>query len=297
MNLLILFCCISQLSLPLHRGLSDTPTHWWLLFYRVEFLRFKSSYSKYRLVYGSSVQTLTACRAPWGPGLRKGDFKRTSVNEIGHSHYQGARSLTVFQFSLLHGGSKVADQVPLRALVPPLCWASPTLMVEPHGEEYVLGRDPFVNCLYCSLLWVRASHPLFWLCYWFWMVENVPESLEVQPAVLSFLLPPVYHTHYLLVIFSEERVLLCPLSWQFLYIIVLCIIAIDSQKSKWSLMVNSSAKWQEMALQPVEVMFILLPRFSTHNGRVVRGATGTQQHPGNAAFPCPVTVYKQSSLI
>lgn len=46
------------------------------------------------------------------------------------------------------------------------------------------------------------------------MVENVPESLEVQAAVLFFLLAPVYHTHFLLlVVFSEGRVhLLCPLS-------------------------------------------------------------------------------------
>lgn len=46
------------------------------------------------------------------------------------------------------------------------------------------------------------------------MVENIPENLEVQPTVFSFLLAPVYHTHsLLLVVVSEERVHVpCPLS-------------------------------------------------------------------------------------
>lgn len=80
---------------------------------------------------------------------------------------------------------------------------------------------------------VRASHPLFWLCYGFGMVANVPESLEVQPAVLSFLLAPVYHIHCVLVVFSEGgvHVFASLISQQSLHILVLYIIAVDSQKA------------------------------------------------------------------
>lgn len=55
-------------------------------------------------------------------------------------------------------------------------------------------ENPSLNVLCCSLPWVRASRPLSWLCSSFAMVENVPESLEVQPALLSFLLALAYHT-------------------------------------------------------------------------------------------------------
>lgn len=72
------------------------------------------------------------------------------------------------------------------------------------------------------------------------MAENVPESLEVQPAVLSFLLAPGYHIHSLLVVFSEGRVHgFCPLSRESLYITVLYVIAIDSQKAGWSFSLRS----------------------------------------------------------
>lgn len=36
-------------------------------------------------------------QGPWGSGLKEGDFKGTSVSELGHSHFQSARGLTAFQ--------------------------------------------------------------------------------------------------------------------------------------------------------------------------------------------------------
>lgn len=72
------------------------------------------------------------------------------------------------------------------------------------------------------------------------MVENVPESLEIQPAVLSSLLAPVYHIHSLLVVVSEGRVhVFCPFTRQSLYITVLYIIAVGSQKAGWSFSLSS----------------------------------------------------------
>lgn len=72
------------------------------------------------------------------------------------------------------------------------------------------------------------------------MVENIPESLEIQPAVLSSLLAPVYHIHSLLVVVSEGRVhVFCPLTRQSLYITVLYIIAVGSQKAGWSFSLSS----------------------------------------------------------
>lgn len=72
------------------------------------------------------------------------------------------------------------------------------------------------------------------------MVENVPESLEIQPAVLSSLLAPVYRIHSLLVVVSEGRVhVFFPLTRQSLYITVLYIIAVDSQKAGWSFSLSS----------------------------------------------------------
>lgn len=65
------------------------------------------------------------------------------LSEIGHSRYQVARSLTVFQFFLQHGESKVIDK--FKAVVSTLCHASPALMVDLHGVG-ALGRDFFVNC-------------------------------------------------------------------------------------------------------------------------------------------------------
>lgn len=79
-------------------------------------------------------------QGPLGVWLEE-DLKRTRVSEIGYNHYQGARSLTVSQFSLQHGDSKVADQAQLRAPVSTLCQANPELLGEPQGEEHIRKRS------------------------------------------------------------------------------------------------------------------------------------------------------------
>lgn len=178
-GLLVLPSFTSQFSLPLHRSSVTPPAYWRFLFYKVEFIRFKSSCSNCRWTYGSSVQTLTAFRAPWGSGLRKGVkgpvwVKRTQLLPRHHE----PDSVPVFPYST---GSR-RQQTKFDSgrycphhVVQALCWELSLTGRSIYWEEIFL-----IIVLYRSLLgWVRASCPPFWLCYWFCMVEVVPESLEV----------------------------------------------------------------------------------------------------------------------
>lgn len=178
-GLLILPSFTSQFSLPLHRNSVTPPASWRFLFYKVAFIRFKSSCSNCGWTYGSSVQTLTACRAPWGSGLRKGVkgpvwVKRTQLLP----RHQEPDSVPAFPYST---GSRRQQTrfdsglcCPHRA-VQALCWELSLTGRSTYWEEIFL-----IIVLYRSLLgWVRTSCPPFWLCYWFCMVEVVPESLEV----------------------------------------------------------------------------------------------------------------------
>lgn len=134
------------------------------------------------------------------------------------------------------------------------------------------------------------------------MVENVPESLEIQPAVLSSLLAPVYHIHSLLVVVSEGRLhVFCPLTRQSLYITVLYIIAVGSQKAGWSFSLSSlmSEVSSKVARNgsPASRGHVhpLITQILCSQCRVISGSAG--KHPGHTAFPGCVTVYKPISLV
>lgn len=178
-GLLILPSFTSQFSLPLHRSSVTPPVYWQFLFYKVEFIRFQSSCSNCGLTYGSSVQTLTAYRAPWGSGLREGVkgpvwVKRTQLLP----RLQEPDSVPASPHSVGSGRQQARFDSGLccpHCATQALRWELSLTGRSIYWEEIFL-----IVVLYRSLLgWVRASCPPFWLCCWFCMVEVVPESLEV----------------------------------------------------------------------------------------------------------------------
>lgn len=146
-------------------------------------------------------------QGPLGAWVEEGRLQRDQCE------WNSARSLTVFSSLCSMGNQRWQTKFDWGLWCPHYARQALHCWLSLRGRS-VLGRDPFV-VLYCSLPWVRASRPLSWLCYWFGIVENIPESLEVQPTVLSFFLVPFHHTHsLLLVVVSEGRVRVhCPISW------------------------------------------------------------------------------------
>lgn len=180
---------------PLHSSLGDKVGPY------LKKKKKKSSFSNYWLTCGSSVQTLTAYRIPRGFCLIawERESKRTSMSEIGYSHYHSARTWERSNSFCSMGNQRWQTKFN-SGLRYPHCshQASPALMVEPHGEEHVLGRDPFVTVLCCSLQWVRAHTPFVALLL---ILDGREYSWEP-----SFW-PLAYPTHSLLLVeFSEGKV-------------------------------------------------------------------------------------------
>lgn len=66
------------------------------------------------------------------------------------------------------------------------CASSLYSQTPPGGEP-----DPSISA---SLLRIRAP-PSSWLCYWLWLIENSPQSLEVQLQYFPSFLSPALPTH------------------------------------------------------------------------------------------------------
>lgn len=134
--------------------------------------------------------------------------------------------------------------------------------------------------------------------WWKMFLRALRSNLQYYPPFWA----PVYHIHSLLVVVSEGRVhVFCPLTRQSLYITVLYIIAVGSQKAGWSFSLSSlmSEVSSKVARNgsPASRGHVhpLITQILCSQCRVISGAAG--KHPGHTAFPVCVTVYKPVSLV